>query len=218
MVACPRVAHLGRRLGRARCPQLETLFPLMGICGRPFGPPRPVPDGPKGPPSPRVVRAQDLGPLGPGTRPSGPSPTAPPFGGWGGELESARQQLARASPLRPGTRCSAQNGWKTGRGEASGPAEAGWARSVAAASWLSPKPTANAPCCWASAPTPPLPAGGRRARDGRLRRSDGRSSGLRRARVTAGGGPGRPRPSRPARASAAASQAGRAAQGCCCCC
>ena len=153
LVACPRVAHLGRRLGRARCPQLATLLPLVGICGGPFGPPRPVPDGPKGPPSPRVVRAQDLGPLGPGTRPSGPSPTAPPFGGWSGELESARQ-LARASPLRPGTRCSAQNGWKTGRGEASGPAEAGWATSVAAASWLSPKPTAGAPCCWASGPTP----------------------------------------------------------------
>ena len=194
------------------------MFPLKGICGGPRGPPRPVPDGPKGPPSPRVVRRQDLGPLGPRTRPSGPSPTAPPFGGWGGELESARQ-LARASPLRPGTRCSAQNGWKTGRGEASGPAEAGWAPSVAAAGWLSPKPAACAPCCWASGPTPPLPAaGGRRARDGRLWRSDGRSSGLRRARAVAGDGLGRSRPSRSARASAAASQAGRAAQGCCCCC
>ena len=194
------------------------MFPLKGICGGPRGPPRPVLGGPKGRPSPRVVRRQVLGPLGPRTRPSGASPTAPPFGWWRGELESARQ-LARASPLRPGTRCSAQNGWKTGRGEASGPAEAGWATSVAAASWLSPKPTAGAPCCWASGPTPPLPAaGGRRARDGRLWRSDGRSSGLRRARAVAGGGTGRPRPSRSARASAAASQAGRAAQGCCCCC
>ena len=63
----------------------------MGICGGPCGPPRPVPDGPKGPPSPRGAWAQGLGPLGPGTRPSGPSPTAPPIGGWGGELDSARQ-------------------------------------------------------------------------------------------------------------------------------
>ena len=194
------------------------MFPLKGICGGPPGPPRPVLGGPKGHASPRVVRAQDLGPLGPGTRPSGPSPTAPPFGGWRGELESARQ-LARASPLRPGTRCSAQNGWKTGRGEASGPAEAGWATSVAAASWLSPKPTAGAPCCWASGPTPPLPAaGGRRARDGRLWCSDGRSSGLRRARATTEDSWGRPSPSGLVTVAQAGGQAGQAAQGCCCCC
>ena len=218
MVACPRVAHLGRHLLHARCPQLERHVPLRGICGGPPGPPRPVLGGPKGRPSPRGARAQDLGPLGPGTRPSGPSPTAPPFGGWGGELESARQ-LARASQLRPGTRCSAQNGWKTGRGEASGPAEAGWAPSTAAAGWSLPEPAACAPCCWSQRPHPTLPAaGGRRARDGRLWCSDGRSSGLRRARATTEDSWGRPSPSGSVTVAQAGGQAGRAAQGCCCCC
>ena len=61
---------------------------------------------------------------------------------WGARIRAS----ARSSvPTEAGTRCSAQNGWKTGRGEVSGPAEAGWATSVAAAGWLWPKPAACAP-------------------------------------------------------------------------
>ena len=121
--------------------------------------------------------------------------------------------------LRPGTRCSAQNCWKTGRGEASGPAEAGWAPSTAAAGWSLPEPAACAPCCWSQRPHPTLPAaGGRRARDGRLWCSDGRSSGLRRARATTEDSWGRPSPSGSVTVAQAGGQAGRAAQGCCCCC
>ena len=190
----------------------------MELFSGPARPPRPVHGGPKCPLPPRGAQPLATAPLGPCTRPSGPSPTAPPFGGWGGELESARQ-LARASQLRPGTRCSAQNGWKTGRGEVSGPAEAGWAPSTAAAGWSLPEPTVCAPCCWSQRPHPTLPAaGGRRARDGRLWCSDGRSSGLRRARATTEDSWGRPSPSGLVTVAQAGGQAGRAAQGCCCCC
>ena len=64
----------------------------------------------------------------------------------------------------------AQDGRKTGRGEVSGPAEAGWDTSVASPGWLSPKPTAFANCCCGQRPpTPPpggrLPAAGQQADD-----------------------------------------------------
>ena len=188
----------------------------MELFSGPARPPRPAHGGPKCPLPPHGAQWLATAPLGPCTRPSGPSPTAPPFGGWGGELESARQ-LARASLLRPGTRCSAQNGWKTGRGEASGPAEAGWAPSTAAVGWSLPEPAACAPCCWSQRPHLPA-AGGRRARDGRLWCSDGRSSGLRRARASTEDSWGRPSPSGSVTVTQAGVQAGRAAQGCCCCC
>ena len=63
-------------------------------------------------------------------------------------------------------------------------------------------------------PHPTLPAaGGRRARDGRLWCSDGRSSGLRRTRATTEDSWGRPSPSGLVTVAQAGGQAGRAAQG-----